>query len=78
MTKEQCRAARALLGWTLDQLAERSEISKNSISRFESGVHVPRASTIKLLRLALEEAGIEFLSNGDGPGLRLRTPPDHE
>ena len=71
MTKEQCRAARALLGWTLDELAERSSISRGSIHRFESGIGEPRRSTVRLLREAFEAAGIEFLGNGRGKGVRL-------
>ena len=39
---------------------------------------MPKASTIKLLRLAFEDAGIEFLGNGDDLGLRVRTPLSHE
>ncbi len=71
---KQCRAARALLGWTLDDLSARSKISITTINHFETEQSRTRASTIQLLRLTLEAAGIEFLENGSGPGLRLRTP----
>lgn len=74
MTREQCRAARGLLGWTLEDLAERSSVSAASITKFETGARETRAGTIKLIRLAFEEAGVEFFENGRGPGLRLVKP----
>lgn len=71
MTKEQCRAARALLGWSLDELAKQAEIGRNAIHMFEAGNRTPHRATIKSLRFALEQAGVEFLDNGKGPGVRL-------
>ena len=71
VTNEQCRAARALLGWTLDDLAQRSEVNRTTIYMFEGGKTTPRRATIKVLRAALEEAGVRFLDNGEGPGVRL-------
>ena len=37
LTPAQCRAARALLDWTQDELAERAEVSRGTIRGFESG-----------------------------------------
>jgi transcriptional regulator with XRE-family HTH domain len=70
---EQIRAARAWLGWTQDELSERSRVSKQSITRFESGVSVPYERTIRDLARVLEDAGVEFLFEGSrGVGLRVR------
>ena len=75
ITPAQLRAARALLDWSQDRLALASGMPKRSIVRFESGETMPRVRTIRALKVALEEAGIEFMpSNGSGPGVRLRTP----
>lgn len=66
------RAARALLGWSQDALAEASDVTKKTIADIERGVTTnPQSRTAKALREALEAAGIEFLDNN---GVRLRKP----
>jgi transcriptional regulator with XRE-family HTH domain len=73
MTPEQCRAARAMLNWSQDKLAEASKISVITVRTFELGKSKPQQSTMYLMRQALEQEGIEF-TNGDAPGVRLRKP----
>jgi predicted transcriptional regulator len=72
----QIKAARSLLGWSQDDLAEKSEVSKPTIGRLESqdGETVGgRAETGEALVAALEKAGIEFIAeNGGGPGVRMK------
>ena len=71
---EQLRAARALLGWSQTQLAERAGLSLPTVKRVEtkSGPRVSDAARYALQR-ALESGGIEFIDeNGGGPGVRLR------
>ena len=74
ITPTLCRAARVLLDWRQEVLAERSEVSLTAIRRFERGkTATPHRTTLKALQSALEDAGIEFIEeNGGGPGLRLR------
>jgi transcriptional regulator with XRE-family HTH domain len=75
----QARAARALIGWSQDELAAFSNIPKRTIVRFEASVGVPRRSTIAAIQAALEAAGVEFIfENGGGAGVRLKkeAPPD--
>lgn len=68
----QVRAARALLGWTLDQLVAQSRVPKRTLIRFEGGVGAARMSTVTAIRATLEAAGVEFIAeNGGGPGVRL-------
>lgn len=69
----EIKAARALLGWSQDDLAERSGVSAPTIGRLEAegGEIGGRAETEEKIRRALEKAGIEFL-NGDQPGVRLK------
>ena len=71
----QCRAARALLGWSRDVLATHSKVGKRTIVDFERGARAPHESTRIALRLAFESAGIEFIDeNGGGAGLRFKEP----
>jgi transcriptional regulator with XRE-family HTH domain len=75
VTPEQCRAARALLGWSQGDLEAASRVGKATIANFERGASTPFDRTLADLRRALEAAGVIFLdSNGGGPGVRLRTP----
>ena len=81
LTREQCRAARALLDWRQPDLAAASGITSQTIVRFERGQRMPHVGTLAALREALEAAGVEFLDpNGSGPGARLRnwSPPETE
>ena len=74
----QCRAARALLNWTREQLAEQSRVSKMTLADFETAKRQPYDRTLADIRSALEEAGVEFIAeNGGGAGLRFkdRTAP---
>jgi transcriptional regulator with XRE-family HTH domain len=73
----QCRAARALLGWSQDQLEAASKVAKKTIADFERGARSPYPRTLADLRRALEVAGIEFIAeNGGGAGVRLRHGKD--
>ena len=73
ITPAQCRAARALLKWSQQDLARESEISDVTIRHFEIGKTAPQKGTLVILRQALEAAGVEFIDeNGGGPGVRLR------
>lgn len=64
--------ARAALGLGLRELAAASEVSTDTIVRFERGEPL-RKRTVDALRAALEAAGVEFIpENGGGAGVRLR------
>jgi transcriptional regulator with XRE-family HTH domain len=71
----QIKAARSLLGWSQDDLADKSGISKPTIGRLESqdGETLGgRQETGAALVAALEKGGIEFIAeNGGGAGVRL-------
>jgi transcriptional regulator with XRE-family HTH domain len=70
-TPGQCRAARALIGWSQDQLASASKVAKATIANFEVGKRTPYDRTLDDLVAALEAAGVEF-TNGEQPGVRLK------
>lgn len=60
MTPAQCRAARALLGWTQEDLAKEAKgRTFRTVSDFELGKRLV-AETVRDLEEALEEAGIVF------------------
>ena len=70
----QCRAARALLDWTQDELAKRTGLSAVTVRSFERGGEM-RGSNRNLIRMTLEAAGVQFIpENGGGAGVRLRDP----
>ena len=73
MTPAQCRAARAMLQWSQDDLARGAGVAPQTLIAFELGQRQPYASTLAKLRAALEAAGVVFLpENGNGPGVALR------
>lgn len=72
ITPAQCRAARALLDWSQQQLAEAAKVGNATIRNFEGGKSSPQNATLTVLRSALEAAGVELIAeNGGGPGVRL-------
>ena len=71
----QIKAARALVGWSQEQLASAAEISVPTIKRLEAaeGLLAGRQTTAQKICAALERAGIEFIQeNGGGAGVWLR------
>jgi transcriptional regulator with XRE-family HTH domain len=72
LSPAQCRAARALLAWSQEELVRHSKITKKTIADFERGATTPRAQTLDQILAAFEAAGIEFL-NGNQPGVRLKS-----
>lgn len=71
----QCRAARALIGWSQDTLATTSMVAKATIANFEANRRTPYDRTLDGLRIALELGGVQFIpENGGGEGVRLREP----
>lgn len=65
----QIKAARALLNWNQEILAEAAGLSKPAIANIERSKVIPRVETLTLITKALENAGVEFT---DGMGVRLR------
>jgi transcriptional regulator with XRE-family HTH domain len=69
MTPAQCRAARAIIGWSQEELAAASKVEKATIAILELGERAPDASTLDDLRAALEAGGVEFISIGGQQGV---------
>ena len=60
------RAARGLLNWSQGELAERSGVSKQSVTRIENGTMDPRFSTMTALYQAIRSAGVEMGEDSSG------------
>lgn len=61
---KQCRAARAWLSWSQQELADKSLVSKRAIANFESDHTVPHDRTIRDLQRTFEDEGLTFQFDG--------------
>jgi ribosome-binding protein aMBF1 (putative translation factor) len=66
MSPEQSRAARAWLGWSQRELAQRARVSLNTVHEFEIGRRTTTANNIASMRRAIEEAGLRLLFDEKG------------
>lgn len=69
-TIEQIRAARALLGWSQGDLAEKAGMSQTGIARIENGTNQPNSNTLNKIHNAFDQADVEFIGNS---GVKKRT-----
>jgi hypothetical protein len=77
MTGGQMRAARVLLRWTAERLAEQSGVGLATIKRAEASDEEVRMipANAAAVQRALENGGITFIAeNGGGAGVRMRKP----
>src|SRR5262245_397025 len=73
ITPAQCRAARGLLAWNQQELADKAGVGIVTVHQLEAGTSEPRRATLDVIRRAFERAGVEFIEqNGGGSGVRLR------
>ena len=66
------RMARAALGWSLQDLAEKAKVNLNTISRYETGREI-KSGTLESIESAFTAAGVVLIyedANG-GIGVRL-------
>ena len=77
ITSSQCRAARALLDWSQQDLASKAGVGLVTIHQLEAGTSQPRRATLDVIKRAFEQAGVDFLNeNGGGAGVRFRSRSD--
>ena len=75
LTSAQIRAARALIRWSAQQLADASAVGVTTIRRAELTASETKLTRVNdhAIRRVLEAAGVEFIdADGGGPGVRLR------
>jgi transcriptional regulator with XRE-family HTH domain len=74
ITSDQIRAARALLKWSAEDLANEAKVGIATVRRFELNKGVPSGQVriLGALKATLEAGGIEFIGTPeDRPGVRL-------
>lgn len=77
LISEQVRAARALLGWSAQDLATEAGLGISTVQRMENrGLEASTHVNVQAVLHTLESAGIVFLASGEnvdgGPGVRLK------
>lgn len=63
LTPRQIRGARAILDWSVHELAEKVGVTGNTISSIERKKIAGSLNTLRTIRRVLESAGVEFLSD---------------
>lgn len=72
ITARQSRAARALLGWTQETLADKARVSLTALKRLESENDLRvYESTSDQVRRALEANGVVLLNSDRGEGVMI-------
>ena len=74
ISSKQIKAARALLGWKGQDLADKSGVGVTTLRRYETQDGIPNAnaSVIKAIKDCLKEAGIVFYGDPvKSPGVSL-------
>jgi transcriptional regulator with XRE-family HTH domain len=77
LTPATCRAARAILGWGQQELADISGVGRVTIADYERGKSKLNRGSTALLIAALDAHGVTILTEGQG-GVLLRQRPDGE
>ena len=76
ITGRQIRAARALLHWTQEMLAEKSRVALTALKRLEAEPQLRvHEATEDQVRRALEVAGAVFVDTAQGRGVILLNKP---
>lgn len=76
---EILKAARIMLGIHQEELARLARISTPTLHKIENGKKGVAIEYVERVQLALEEAGIEFIGEGEssGEGVRWRVKRRH-
>lgn len=71
VSPEQCRAARAWLGWPQDELAKRAKVGLSTLKDFESGKRAPMRNNLEAIQHTIETAGLRLAFRKDGTPLGI-------
>lgn len=70
VTAEGCRAGRAILKWSMRELAERSDVAWTTINRLEAGASARDATAAKIVA-AFAAEGVELTVDAERTGAVL-------
>jgi len=71
ITPKQCKAARAFLGWSQQDLADKVRVVQKTITDFEREVRTPQRRIAEDIKTIFVEAGIKFENDNEGQGAKL-------
>lgn len=66
MSPEQVRAARAWLGWSQKDLADKAHVGLSTLKDYENGNRTPIVNNLAAIREALAGAGVTFMLDKAG------------
>lgn len=77
LTAAQVRAARALLGWTIERLSRETDLSPSTVARIEDAARIGsvRRSNLDAAKAAFEANGVVFTGDAGRVGLSLGGTP---
>ena len=68
ITPAQCRAARGLLDWTQQELADQAQVGVVTVQQLEAGGVSPRRATIDVIQTRLRIAGVPLIMTATAGG----------
>ena len=71
ITPKQCKAARAFLGWSQQDLADKVRVVQKTIADFEREARTPQRRIAEDIRTIFEEAGIKFKNKNGVSGVEI-------
>lgn len=77
VTPEACRAGRAILKWSMRDLAERSGVAWTTINRLEAGVGARDATAAKITA-AFQAEGVELVTDENRTGALIERKAAHD
>jgi DNA-binding transcriptional regulator YiaG len=72
MTPEQCRAARAWLNLSQEELAKAATVGVSTVRDFEAGRREPTRNNLAAMKAALEKGGVAFVDTSKGLGISVK------
>lgn len=66
ISPEQCRAARAWLDWSQEDLATRASVSLSTVRDFEKGRRTPITNNLAAITGAIKQGGVAPTFDGEG------------
>lgn len=74
ISAEQCRAARAWLDWSQEDLAGQAGVGLSTVRDFEKGRRTPIANNLAAIERAFTDAGLRLRFREDGSAKGLDGP----